>query len=107
MPMRNMGTLLENVVLVEALRAMLEADQRSVAQFANAFAMPPLSEWREHALGRCFAREGHLLLAAGERPEPGTYADLMWHCLQHRGDAGPNGALLCAALAAREGRRLR
>ena len=51
MPIQNVGTLLENLVVVEAASHLLTrcADTGATLEFVNAFAMPPLSEWRPNA----------------------------------------------------------
>ena len=48
MPIRNTATLLENIVLVEAFRLLLELSEADrPIEFVNAFAMPPLSPWHD------------------------------------------------------------
>src|SRR6266849_3067455 len=60
MPIRNVATRLENIVLVEAARLLLgETESEQVVEFVNPFAMPPLSAWQDHERDRGFA-EVHL-----------------------------------------------
>ena len=49
MPIRNMGTLLENLVLLEAFRLLSASSPSSPLEFANSFAMPPLAPWIDHS----------------------------------------------------------
>lgn len=110
MPIRNTGTLLENIVLLEAL-CTLSAQRTGVIEFANSFAMPPLAEWRDHRLDAGFSETDLRGLADGKRPHRGSYAELMWACLRQPAASpttlGPSGALLCALLAARQRTPLR
>jgi hypothetical protein len=48
MPIRNVGTLLENLVVTEAGLALLRkcCHDRAPFDFVNSFAMPPCSPWR-------------------------------------------------------------
>ena len=48
MPIQNVGTLLENIVLLEAARVLASRTTDRLA-LVNAFAMPPLSSWRDGA----------------------------------------------------------
>ncbi|MGB6175518.1 MAG: hypothetical protein WBF43_04075, partial [Methylocella sp.] len=50
MPIRNVGTLLENLVVTEAGLALLRkcCHDRTPFDFVNSFAMPPCSPWRPH-----------------------------------------------------------
>jgi hypothetical protein len=105
MPIRNMGTLLENVVIVEAMRllARRNADAGPV-DVLNSFAMPPLSGWCAHKTDHGFNSAQLNTLQSGRQPEPrDSYQAMLWSCLQQPasqpGTQGPNGALLCSLLA--------
>jgi hypothetical protein len=113
MPIQNVGTLLENIVLLEATRLLLRwtrSDGRSV-EFANAFAMPPLSAWidaeryKDQAafIGARLAQ----LLKLADVGDPSCYPALLRGCMARDPACGPNGALLVAALAGRVGQALR
>lgn len=111
MPIRNMGTLLENLVLLEAFRLLSASSPSSPLELANSFAMPPLAPWIDHSHDACFSAEQLRRLGRSEPPEPRSYAGLLWACLQQPpkqpGTVGPNGALLCTLLAAQQGTALR
>jgi hypothetical protein len=102
MPIRNVGTLLENIVLVEVARLVFEHAESPV-DFANAFTMPPLSPWKEHRNQQRF--DAASIAARTLDPTPTTsYAALLSACCTpdpNRG--GPSGALLVAMLARRLG----
>lgn len=109
MPIRNMGTLLENIVLVESLRHLdAGAESSAPIDYVNSFAMPPLSPWTAHSADACFSQTQmtSLLMSA---PPPHSYAGLLRACLQQLplGVQGPNGALLCALLSHHMQRPLR
>ena len=105
MPIRNMGTLLENIVLVEAMRLLTHGDQPNAPiDFINSFAMPVLSNWVPHRTDYGFSAAQLDALRAGPQPSPvDSYQGMMWSCLQQPlgqpGTQVPNGALLCAMLA--------
>src|SRR5438309_480875 len=105
MPIRNMGTLLENIVLVEAMRLIhRDATPDYPIEFLNSFAMPPLSEWGAHPVASGFNAAHLTHLRTSPQPVPqDSYQGLLWSCLQqppsNPGTRGPNGALLCALLA--------
>lgn len=103
MPIRNMGTLLENIVIVEALRSLASERSSAPIDFLNSFAMPPLSGWCAHSTDYGFSSAQLNVLQAGQRPAPpDSYAGMLWSCLQQPpgqpGMQGPNGALLCRML---------
>ncbi len=105
MPIRNMGTLLENIVVVEAMRLLARDNEKKFPiDFLNSFAMPPLSIWRESRIARGFS-VSHLdtLRASSPPAEASSYEAMLWSCLQQPpedpGSQGPNGALLVAMLA--------
>ncbi|MFG0333474.1 MAG: hypothetical protein ACF8TS_08945 [Maioricimonas sp. JB049] len=95
MPIRNLGTLLESIVLVEAARsifAIVESGQ--TIEFVNAFAMPPLTIWSDHTQDRGF--DTVALEALKNRPpnqQESTCMRLLRRCLLHNSECGPNGAL--------------
>jgi len=79
MPRLNYGTLLENIVVLEATRLSLDQiGGEDRLALASAFAMPPLTQ--------CWCRPAE---------EPNRYT------------GGPNGALLAAMLAAQRRRAIR
>lgn len=105
MPIRNMGTLLENIVLVEMMRFMARWTQaRRPLDILNSFAMPPLSGCCAHRTDYGFSASQMNALKARPQPSPSdTYEAMLWSCLQQPagqpGTLGPNGALLCSILA--------
>lgn len=104
MPIRNMGTLLENIVVVEALRACAQANLAAPIDFLNSFAMPPLAGWYVHKTDYGFSAAHMNALQAGQQPAAQeSYQGMLWSCLQQPpmqpGTQGPNGALLCSMLA--------
>ncbi len=101
MPIQNVGTLLENLVVTEASTALLSfCDRMAPFEFVNAFAMPPLSPWRPHAQNVGFdpdtlnevRSECGSLGGAGE-----AYPALLRASLNQHPSLGPNAALLVAA----------
>lgn len=100
MPIQNVGTLLENIVLLEAARVLASRTTDRLA-LVNAFAMPPLSSWRdgakyEYQVGFTDqVLERVVLLPAGA---PTSYSALLQRCLQHDRTQGPSGALLVGLL---------
>lgn len=94
MPRANVGTLLENIVLVETTKYLLNRTTNgSVIDFVNSFAMPPLSEWRlknsDYGLdGMALDRVSTL------RDLDIDYTSLMSACTGYDSTRGPNGALL-------------
>ena len=105
MPIRNMGMLLENIVLVETMRLLAQQNQgNEPVDFLNSFAMPPLSGWCTHTTDYGFGVAQLNALQAGPQPAPAdSYQGILWSCLQQPlgqpGTLGPNGALLCTMLA--------
>ncbi len=98
MPIQNVGTLLENLVVTEAAALLLdriEAGQN--LGFATAFAMPALSEWRPHP--QSVGISSVALRQIAESTGGGAFIDVMRRCLQYRSDQGPNGALLVSLVA--------
>jgi hypothetical protein len=112
MPIRNMGTLLENIVLVEAMRVLSQGNHiNAPIEFLNSFVMPPLSQWIDHATDYGISAAHLDALRQGQPPPLQTYQGLLYQCLQHPpeqpGTLGPNGALLSALLTCHAGARLR
>ncbi len=105
MPIRNMGTLLENIVVVEAMRLLAQGNQEKLPiDFLNSFAMPPQSEWCEHGRDYGFSRAQLNTLRVNRPPaQASSYEGMLRACLQqplgNPGTQGPNGALLVAMLA--------
>jgi hypothetical protein len=114
MPVQNNGTLLENIVVAEAAQFLCHRTTTGEAHgpldFANAFAMPPLSEWRDTAQYdyQVGLREARLDRLAEAVDEPGgSYTALLRRCLRANRAAGPNGALLVGAIFRAAGRPAR
>ncbi|MCC6668596.1 MAG: hypothetical protein IT375_32930 [Polyangiaceae bacterium] len=99
MPIRNVGTLLENIVLIEAAKLAFE-DWGKSAKFASAFAMPPLSPWRPHSNDARFDAEFIARRTASTQPSD-DYAGLLATCMRSDPSLGPSGALLVGVLARR------
>lgn len=106
MPIQNVGTLIENLVVTEAAAVLLERlGPNETLGFATAFAMPPLSEWRPHnqAIGISTAALQQIRNSRG-----GTeFLQVMRACLRHSLAEGPSGALLAGLLATLKRKRLR
>lgn len=107
MPIQNVGTLLENLVVTEASMALLSFCHKMVPfEFVNAFAMPPLSPWRPHAqnvgfdpgtLNKVQSERGSLLGAGA------AYPALLRASLNQNPSVGPNAAMLVAAACLKAG----
>ncbi|HET9217159.1 MAG TPA: hypothetical protein VFR18_09290, partial [Terriglobia bacterium] len=126
MPRLNYGTLLENIVVLEATRICHddETPDQSLA-FASAFAMPPLTQcWcipNEETNNPLF-NNAFLTQLAAHRHKPQTIQGLWSLCINNiprvpvasfHGDqailyttAGPNGALLASMLTVQRGREI-
>jgi len=108
MPFMNAGTLLENIVLVDCCRLLMEDGGDGPIDFASSFAMPPLSPWVPHKCDANFSRDMLDKLSAEKPSVPaGEYPSLLRACLGHDSTCGPNGALLVAMLAVVTNRRVR
>ena len=106
MPIQNIGTLIENLVVTESAGALMDDDDASdTLGFATAFAMPSLSEWRPHA--QSVGMSDRALKQIRESRGDTDFLAAMSACLHQFPDRGPNGALLVAVLAAIRNRRLR
>ena len=69
--------------------------------FANAFAMPTLSEWRPHTQSVGISSRALQQIAASRGGS--DFIDTMRRSLHHRLDRGPNGVLLVSMLATLRG----
>lgn len=109
MPILNKGTLLENIVLLESARVLLDLKWAGLPfEFVNSFAMPPLSKWKAKKNEECYSKGSLEDLGAADAPSPETYQSLLWHCLRQQNvEVGPNGALLVAMLVAQRDEPLR
>lgn len=106
MPIQNVGTLLENLVVAEAAGVLLDGlHEGQEMGFANSFAMPPLSEWRPHSQSVGMSSEA--LRCVAERGHGSDFLDAMSCSLRRDLGCGPNGALLAGLVAARRRRGLR
>jgi len=99
MPIQNVGTLLENLVVTEAARALLEVcrDQAAPFEFLNAFAMPPRSRWVPHSQNAGF--DDAVLdkvrdIGDPALPDGAAYPFLLRANLRADRMQGPNAALL-------------
>jgi hypothetical protein len=127
MPRVNSGTLLENIVVLEATRLYLDtSSEGEPLAFASAFAMPALTQcWSKAGdIGRDAFDLSYLQQMAARPHPPQTLQDLWSRCIinrpqfpiqsnrdLHGGEVtakfgGPNGALLASMLAAQRGRRI-
>ncbi len=107
MPIQNVGTLLENLVVTEAALALLHrCHEREPLEFLNSFAMPPSTPWVQHSqnggfeqstLDRVRAAKDSILLQGV------TYPSLLRSNLQSDRGHGPNAALLVAGAALQSG----
>ncbi len=98
MPIQNVGTLLENLVVAETAALLLDRIEPDESLgLATAFAMPVLSEWRRHSqsVGISSGALQQIATSSGG----GDFVDVIRRCLRHRPDRGPNGALIVSLLA--------
>jgi hypothetical protein len=102
MPIQNIGTLLENMVVTETVSVMLdEVESNQRLGFATSFAMPTLSEWRPHPQAVGMSTAALKEIAKGHTDT--DFLSAMSRCLSHTPDRGPNGALLAGVLATLRG----
>ncbi len=99
MPIQNVGTLLENLMVTEAAFHLFTrcADSGETLEFVNAFAMPPLSEWRPNAQNAGFNDVVFDKLLGGSDAairDAGAYPQLLRRVLTYDRRRGPNAALL-------------
>jgi hypothetical protein len=108
MPIQNIGTLLENIVLLEAARALMSCTQGRLA-LLNAFTMPPLGPWREAAKYEYQGGFSDAILdhvAAIGTPAADSYVAFLQRCLRYDRTLGPSGALLVALMGHAAGRKM-
>jgi hypothetical protein len=106
MPIQNIGTLLENIVVVEAAVVLMRAsDVERPLEFLNAFAMPPLSPWIPHSKNSGFddttldrVRDADDAAVSGAT----LYAKLLGTNLKLDRTMGPNAAMLVAGAWAQQ-----
>ncbi len=105
MPIQNVGTLIENLVVTEAAAVLLDcvAPGQSLG-FATAFAMPPLSEWRPH--NQAVGMSTNALQGIRNSSGGTDFLEVMRACLLHSVEEGPSGTLLVGLLAALRGKQL-
>jgi len=106
MPIRNVGTFLENLVVVEVALSLLERCRSDGAplDFINSFAMPPLTPWCWHSQQSGF--DAGTLERVIEETEPTSlqgYAGLLRANLRKDKNRGPNAALLLAGASLQKG----
>lgn len=97
MPIQNVGTLLENLVVAEATALMLDRLCGARLGFACAFAMPTLSEWRPHRQNIGISTD--VLQRVAQRTDDNGFTGVMARCLQYKIQDGPNGVLLASLVA--------
>ena len=69
MPIRNMGTLIENIVVVSVLSTIADEGIRALASISyNSFAMPPLTKWRTHNADHGFSAAQLNAIEAASNP---------------------------------------
>jgi hypothetical protein len=100
MPIQNSGTLLENIVLVECSRTLLDKVGGNSVEVVNSFAMPPLSDWIQHPNNHAFNQNRLQRLAESLQDTAGgdDYPHLLARCVRTYPHQGPSGALLLALL---------
>jgi hypothetical protein len=106
MPIQNVGTLLENLIVTEAALALLdECQQDNVPfDFVNSFAMPPCTCWRPNNQNTGFNAETLERVRTSADPTSlQGYAGLLQANLRADRGLGPNAALLVAGAALQRG----
>lgn len=99
MPIQNVGTLIENLVVTECAGVLMECvPSGQEFGFVTAFAMPPLTEWRSHS--QAIGMSGAALQRVSASRGGTDFVNVMRACLRHSLEHGPNAALLVALLAA-------
>jgi len=103
MPIQNVGTLLENLVVTEATLALLPfCHEKAPFEFLNSFAMPPYTPWVPHSQNAGFDPVTLVRVRAAkdsELPSDIGYPELLRANLLSNNDLGPNAALLVAGAA--------
>ena len=106
MPIQNVGTLLENLVLTETVSVLGgQLAEGECLAVATAFAMPALSAWAPHKLATGISTDALERIAGNT--DSADFLRVMRRCLSYRLDGGPNGALLAGLLSTLKGWRLR
>ena len=106
MPIQNVGTLLENLVVTEAAVALLRLCHESAPfEFVNSFAMPSLTPWCTHAQNAGFdpATLERVRSAGESSAEGATYPMLLRASLRFAAELGPDAALLVAGASLKTG----
>jgi hypothetical protein len=100
MPIQNVGTLLENLVVTEATLALLRlCHELAPFEFLNSFAMPLRTPWVPHSQNVGFDPATLVRVRAAkdsELPSDIDYSVLLRANLLSNNDVGPNAALLVA-----------
>lgn len=103
MPIQNVGTLLENLVVTEAALTLLyRCREGAPLEFLNSFAMPPSTPWVPHSQNGGFepATLDRVRVGKGSALLQGvSYPSLLSANLHSDSGQGPNGALLVAGAA--------
>jgi hypothetical protein len=94
MPLQNVGTLIENLVVAQAASILLCHTSGKDLGMASAFAMPAFSEWRPHPqnVGITDLALNQIADAEGRS----DFVAVMAACLRRSRTRGPNAALLVA-----------
>lgn len=108
MPIQNVGTLLENIVVVESVRLVIGTKATKTSnnplEFVCSFAMPPLSKWGWNAQNAGFSDAVlDTVVGAEFGANDASYPALLHDCLTYNREKGPNGALLAAGVSTRSG----
>jgi len=116
MPIQNVGTLLENLVVTETAATLLGFCSREAPlEFVNSFSMPPLAQWCSHTHNAGFddvtldrVEQNEFAVSGSSSDEdPLVYARLLRCSIcSSRGQGrnqGPNAALLVAGVALQAG----
>ena len=101
MPRRNLGTLLENIVLFETVRLLTDScSAGSVVEFVNSFVMPPLSNWGDRENDKSLTPG--TLERMGHRPKyRNEFSEVYRLLYDFSEERGPSGALLAALVLKR------
>ena len=103
MPRRNFGTLLENIVLVETVRQLLQNTEEGTFEFVNSFVMPPLACWGDTPTNDKSLSPRLISSMAEQNPYQTAYPQLMRQAFQYNQLKGPSGSLLCALILKQRG----
>jgi hypothetical protein len=100
MPIQNVGTLIENLVVAEAAALLISHSPGRDLGFVNAFAMPTLSEWRPHGQSVGISDSALARIAAADGKS--EFLAAMGACLRRFPGQGPNAALLVSLVSRRQ-----